>query len=163
MHSAKKNKKHPVLYSILGIVVLIILGIVFFVPINNGIRSATGNDTPTDKVIKDQLVKKVKAGKTGSPEEDAKIDKSAAALDKTKMSKIMAAANDKAQAAKLIQESSNLSQPASEKAADEIFSNSKFDSIRSAMSDGDWYKVYSQYQDLSGNGTLSQLKQSVGQ
>ncbi|AKP67737.1 hypothetical protein [Companilactobacillus ginsenosidimutans] len=163
MHQAKKSKKKPVLFTILGIVLILVLGVVFFVPLNNATRSATGSDTPTDRLIKHELVKKVKSNKTGDPDQDAKVDKYADKLQETKMSEIMAAANNQAKAAKLIQSTSNLSKPAADKAAQEIFTNNKFNSIRSSMSQGDWVQTYLQYRTLSKDGTLSALKQNVNQ
>lgn len=163
MHRVKTSKKKIFGFSILGIVVVLILGVIFFVPINNGIRSATGNDTPTDKLIKDELVKKVKSKKTGDPKHDENVDKYAGKLKGTKMSTIMKAANNEEEAAELIHQSSSLSESASKKAAKALFSDEKYDGIRKSMSEGNWVETYSQYQKLNSDGSISQLRQTIGQ
>lgn len=163
MHKAKKSKKKAILLSLLTVIVIIVLCVVFFFPINNTIRNATGQDTPSDKLVKDELVKKIKSKGETDPKNAKKIDKYADKLNKTKMSTIMKAANNQEEAAQLIEQSSDLSKSASEKAAKEIFTNDKYQGIRSALSNGDWVQTYQQYQKLSNDGSISQLKQSINQ
>ncbi|WP_125770710.1 hypothetical protein [Companilactobacillus furfuricola] len=163
MHRKPRNKKKSIFYVILGIVVVLVLGVIFFFPINNAIRSATGNDTPSDKLVKNELAKKIEAKKTGDPNADKKIDQSAKKLKGIKMSEIMQAAKDQQSAAKLIQRSSSLSPQASQKAAQELFNDPKFNGIRESLSTGDWVKTYQEYQDLSKDGSINQLQQDLGQ
>ncbi|WP_125709428.1 hypothetical protein [Companilactobacillus zhongbaensis] len=163
MHRKQNSKKQTVFYSILAIVVVLVLCVIFFFPINNAIRNATGNDTASDKMVKSELAKKIKDRKTGDPKADEKIDKSARILEGVKMSEIMKAANNQQSAAKLIEKTSSMSPEASQKAAQEIFTNPQFDQIRQSMSDGDWVKTYQNYQDLSKNGSIGTLRQELGQ
>lgn len=162
MRHRKKSKK-PLIIVLVSIVVILVLCVVFFFPLNNAIRNITGNDTASDKVVKSELVKKVKSKKNGDPKRDEKIDRAASILDKKKMSEIMSAANDQEKAADLIEDSSSLSKEQSQKAAQEIFSNNDYSGLRKAVSDGDWYQVYQQYQKLSNNGDLGQLQQNISQ
>ncbi|WP_156319311.1 hypothetical protein [Secundilactobacillus paracollinoides] len=71
------------------LLIIIICGALFFTQINNAMRSATGKDTPADTVVKNELVKKIEASKTGNAQTDAAIDKAATTLKQTKMSTIM--------------------------------------------------------------------------
>lgn len=162
MRHRKTNRK-PLIISIVSIVVILILCVVFFFPLNNAWRNLTGKDTASDKVVKSELVKKVKSKKTGDPTKDEKIDRAASVLGKKKMSQIMSAAKDQNKAASLIQDSSSLNQEQSEKAAQEIFSNSEYSGLRNAISDGNWYEAYQQYQKLNSNGDLTQLQQDINQ
>jgi hypothetical protein len=123
----------------------------------------TGNDTASDKVVKSELVKKVKARKTGDPTKDEKIDRAASVIGKKKMSQIMSAANNQKQAANLIESSSSLSKQQSQKAAQEIFTNDSYTGLRNAISSGNWYQAYEQYQKLSNNGEIDQLRQDINQ
>ena len=105
----RKNKKRLILSVSLTVVALIVLGIIFFFPLNNFLRSVTGNDTPSDKVVKSELVKKVKSKKTGDPKNDEKINRAASILGKKKMSEIISAAKSENKTANLISDSSSLS------------------------------------------------------
>jgi len=162
MRHRRKNRK-PLVITIFSILIILILGVVFFFPLNNMLRSATGNDTASDKVVKSELVKKVKARKTGDPTKDEKIDRAASVIDKKKMSEIMSAANNQDKAATLIEDSSSLSKTQSQKAAQEIFSNDNYSGLRDSISKGDWYQAYQQYQKLSSDGDLTQLQQDINQ
>jgi len=159
----RKRSKKPLIITLVSIVVILVLCVVFFFPLNNMIRNATGNDTASDKVVKSELVKKVKSKKTGDPSKDKKIDRAASVLGKKKMSQIMSAASDQNQAANLIENSSSLSKAQSQTAAQEIFSNDAYSGLRSAISSGNWYQAYQQYQKLSSNGQLNQLQQDINQ
>lgn len=163
MHRKPRSKKKSLFYVILGIVVVLALCVIFFFPINNALRNATGNDTPSDNLVKNELAKKIEAKKTGDPEADKKIDQSAKKLKGIKMSEIMQAAKNQQSAAKLIEKSSSLSPQASQKAAQEVFSDPKFNGIRESLSTGDWVKTYQEYQDLSKDGSIGQLQQDLGQ
>ncbi|CAJ1192233.1 hypothetical protein CPR19088_GLDEOEPO_00362 [Companilactobacillus paralimentarius] len=162
MRHRRKSKK-PLIITIVSILVILVLCVVFFFPLNNMIRNATGNDTASDRVVKSELVKKVKSKKTGDATKDKKIDRAASVLGKKKMSQIMSAANDQTQAANLIESSSSLSKDQSQRAAQEIFSNDNYTALRQAVSSGNWYQAYQQYQKLSGNGQLNQLQQDINQ
>lgn len=162
MRHRKSNKK-PLIITLVSILVILVLCVVFFFPLNNAIRNITGNDTASDKVVKSELVKKVKSKKNGNPQRDEKIDRAASILGKKKMSAIMSAANDQKKTASLIEDSSSLSKEQSQKAAAEIFSNEDYTPLRKAVSDGNWYQAYQQYQKLSDNGDLSQLQQNISQ
>lgn len=162
MRHRRKSKK-PLIITIVSILAILVLCVVFFFPLNNMIRNATGNDTASDKVVKSELVKKVKSKKTGDATKDKKIDRAASVLGKKKMSQIMSAANDQTQAANLIESSSSLSKDQSQRAAQEIFSNDNYTALRQAVSSGNWYQAYQQYQKLSGNGQLNQLQQDINQ
>lgn len=160
MRHQKKTKKPLVLTIIIS---LLVLCVVFFFPLNNMLRSATGNDTPSDKAVKSELVKKVKARKTGDPKKDEKIDRAASVLGKKKMSEIMSAADSQDKTATLIEDSSALTKEQSQKAAQEIFSNDEYSGLRTAINNGNWYQAYQQYQKLSNNGELNQLQQDINQ
>lgn len=162
MRHQKKSKK-PLIITLVSILVVLILCVVFFFPLNNLIRNATGNDTASDKVVKSELVKKVKSKKTGDPKKDEKIDRAASILGKKKMKQIMSAADNQSKAASLIEDSSSLNQEQSQKAAQEIFSNDNYTGLRNAISSGNWYEAYQQYQKLSDDGQLNQLQQDINQ
>jgi len=162
MRHRRKNRK-PLIITLVSIVVILILCVVFFFPLNNVLRNTTGNDTASDKVVKSELVKKVKSRKTGDPAKDKKIDRAATVLNKKKMSQIMAAANDQSKAANMIESSSSLTKDQSQKAAQEIFTNDSYSGLRDAISSGNWYQAYQQYQKLSNNGQLNQLQQDINQ
>lgn len=162
MRHSKKNRK-PLIITIITILVVLVLCVVFFFPLNNVLRNVTGNDTASDKVVKSELVKKVKARKTGDPAKDEKIDRAASVIGKKKMSQIMSAANNQKQAANLIESSSSLSKQQSQKAAQEIFTNDSYTGLRNAISSGNWYQAYEQYQKLSNNGEIDQLRQDINQ
>lgn len=162
MRHRRKNRK-PLIITIVSILVVLILGVVFFFPINNALRNATGNDTASDKVVKSELVKKVKSRKTGDPAKDEKIDRAASVLGKKKMKQLMSAADSQSQTASLIADSSSLSKEQSQKVAQEVFSNSQYDGLRTAISQGNWYQAYQQYQKLSNDGQINQLQQDIKQ
>jgi len=159
----RRNNRKPLIITLVSIVVILVLCVVFFFPLNNVLRNTTGNDTASDKVVKSELVKKVKSKKTGDPTRDKKIDRAATVLNKKKMSQIMAAANNQSQAANLIESSSSLTKDQSQKAAQEIFTNDSYTGLRDAISNGNWYQAYQQYQKLSNNGQLNQLQQDINQ
>lgn len=160
MRHTKRSKK-PLIITLVTIVIILVLGVVFFFPLNNAIRNVTGNDTASDKVVKSELVKKVKSKKNGDPAKDKKIDRAASILGKKKMSQLMSAANDQDKAANFIADSSSLSKEQSQKAAQEIFSDDSYSGLRKAISDGNWYQAYQQYQKLSNDGQLTQLQQDI--
>ncbi|MQS76967.1 hypothetical protein [Companilactobacillus halodurans] len=160
MRHRRRNRK-PLVITLVSVLILIILGVVFFFPLNNLLRNTTGNDTASDKVVKSELVKKVKAKKTGDPKKDKKIDKAASILGKKKMSEIMSAANSQSKTQKLIEDSSSLSNEQAQIVAQEVFSNSDYTPLRNAISKGNWYQAYQQYQKLSDNGQLTQLQQDI--
>lgn len=163
MRHQKKTKKPLVLTIIISLLVLIVLCVIFFFPLNNMLRNATGNDTPSDKAVKSELVKRVKARKTGDSKKDEKIDRAASVLGKKKMSEIMSAADSQDKTATLIEDSSALTKEQSQKAAQEIFSNNEYSGLRTAINNGNWYQAYQQYQKLSNNGELNQLQQDINQ
>jgi len=160
MRHRRKSRK-PLVITLISILVILALCVVFFFPLNNALRNITGNDTASDKVVKSELVKKVKSKKTGDPTKDEKIDRAASVLDKKKMSEIMASAKNQQKAATMIESSSSLSKEQSQKAAQEVFTNSDYNSLRSAISNGNWYQAYQQYQKLSDNGDITQLQQTI--
>lgn len=162
MRHRKKNRK-PLILIVVSVLVILALCIVFFFPLNNVLRNVTGNDTASDKVVKSELVKKVKSKKTGDSAKDEKIDRAASVLGKKKMSQIISAASSQQKTADLIQDSSSLSKEQSQKAAQEIFTNDSYSGLRNAVSDGNWYQAYQQYQKLSNNGQLNQLRQDISQ
>lgn len=163
MRHSKKRRGIPVGLIIVSVVVILVLCAVFFFPLNNALRNVTGNDTASDKVVKSELVKKVKSKKTGDSKKDAEVSQAATILGKKRMSQLMDAAKNQQKAADLIHDTSSLSQAKSEDAAKEIFSNSDYNGIRNAISNGNWYQAYSQYQKLSNNGELTELQQELGQ
>ncbi|APX71784.1 hypothetical protein M5C72_01165 [Companilactobacillus allii] len=158
----KKSHKKAIWITLITILVLIVLGIVFFFPLNNAVRNISGgNDTPSDKVVKSELVKKVSSTKNGNAKHDANVEKAATALKATKMSTIVNSANNESDAAKLLQKNSTLSSSESKAAAKTIFSDSKYDGLRQAVSSGNWYSAYNQYKTLSNDGSLTSLRDSI--
>lgn len=149
--------------TLLGIVIALVLALVFFVPLNNVIRNATGHDTPTDALVKDEIIKKVRTEKTGNKDQDKRADEYVSRLKGTKMSAIMKAATDEEKAAVMIHNSSNLSMKASQKAAEELFNNTKYNQLRKSVSKGDWLQTYQQYKKLSNDGSLTQLRQKAAE
>lgn len=157
----KKSHKKAIWITIITVLVLIVLGVIFFFPLNNAVRNISGNDTPSDKLVKSELVKKVSSTKNGNAKHDAKVEKAEAALKDTKMSDIVKSANNESDAAKLLQKNSTLSSSESNAAAKTIFSDSKYDGLRQAINDGNWYSAYNQYKTLSNDGSLTSLRDSI--
>ena len=162
-HRRARRKKKIIWSIILGIVLLLVLAVVFFFPLNNTVRNITGNDTPTDQVVKSQLVKRVEAEKNGDASHDKKITEAAQALEATKMSTVMSAADNQKQAAQLIQDSSSLSKTQSQQTAKELFTNDKYATLRSDIASGDWYSAYNEYKKLSDDGAITALKNNLNQ
>jgi len=158
----KKSHKKAIWITLATIVVLIVLGIVFFFPLNNTVRTISGGgDTPSDKIVKNELIKKVDSTRNGDLKHDQKIDKATKALRKTKMSDIIQAANNQKKAASLLQKNSALTSSQANAATKTIFSNSKYNGLRQSVSKGNWYSVFKQYKDLSNDGSLTKLKNSI--
>ncbi|WP_125588959.1 hypothetical protein [Companilactobacillus jidongensis] len=158
----KKSHKKAIWITLTTILVLIFLGIVFFFPLNNTVRSISGgNDTPSDKVVKNELIKKVDSTKNGDLKHDQKVDKATKALKKTKMSDIIQAANNQKKAASLLKKNTALTSSQADSATKKIFSDSKYNSLRQSVSNGNWYSAYKQYRTLSDNGALTKLKNSI--
>lgn len=160
----KKSHKKRIWIIVVSVIALIAIGIIFFFPINNTVRDISGgNDTASDKLVKDELAKRIEATKTGDPKHDDKVNKAVDDLKKTRMSDIMKAAENQNKAATELHNNTSLSSSESKKVAKEIFSNSKYDKLRQSVNDGDWYSAYSQYKSLSNNGSIDELKNSLSQ
>ncbi|WP_334329519.1 hypothetical protein [Companilactobacillus sp. HBUAS59699] len=158
----KKSHKKTIWITLITVLVLIILGIIFFFPLNNTIRNISGgNDTASDNMVKNELIKKVDSTKNGDLAHDKRVDKAAATLKKTKMADIIAAANDQKKAATMLQQNSSLTTSQANAAAKKIFSDSKYDGLRQAVNSGNWYSAYKQYKTLSNNGSLTELRNSI--
>jgi hypothetical protein len=148
-------------WVLIGIATIIILVVIFFTPLNNAMRSATGNDTPADTVVKNELVKRIDASKTGDPATDAKINAAVKKLKKTKMTTIMKAADNQQQLSKLLNSDTSLSQSQAKAATKIIFKSGQYTDLRQAVAKGKWVAAYKAYKQLSGSGALTYLKNSV--
>ncbi|MFD1417791.1 hypothetical protein [Companilactobacillus keshanensis] len=158
----EKSHKKGIILTLVTILVLIILCIVFFFPINNTIRNISGgNDTASDKLVKDELVKKVESTRNGDLQHDKKVSEVSEKLKNTKMSDIMKSAGNQSKAAKTLNENTTLSSSDSKKVAKEVFSNSKYAGLRKSVGDGNWYSAYNQYRSLSNDGSITELKNSI--
>ncbi|KRK98232.1 hypothetical protein FD04_GL001212 [Secundilactobacillus odoratitofui DSM 19909 = JCM 15043] len=159
------QQKWPVVtaWVIIGIVTVGFLIAIFFTPVNNAMRSATGADTPADAVVKSQLIKRVEASKTGNAATDAKINQAVSKLKTTKMSTIMSAADNQQKMSQLLNADTGLSQKQSEAATSVIFNNTQYKQLRKAVAGGHWVQAYQAYQQLSDNGAISNLKNSVSE
>lgn len=158
----KKSHKKAIWLTLATLLVLIVLGVVFFFPLNNTFRSISGgNDTASDKLVKNELIKKVDSTKNGDLAHDKRVDKAAADLKKTKMSDIIDAANNQDKAATMLRQNSSLTSDQANAAAKKIFSDSKYDGLRQAVNSGNWYSAYNQYKTLSNDGSLTELKNSI--
>ncbi|WP_065911796.1 hypothetical protein [Secundilactobacillus paracollinoides] len=155
-----RKRRCPVVVTIIIAILLIIIicGALFFTQINNAMRSATGKDTPADTVVKNELVKKIEASKTGNAQTDAAIDKAATTLKQTKMSTIMKAAKNQNQASALLDKTTDLTAAQSKAATTVVFHNAAYSKLRTAIADGNWVAAYNQYKTLSTNGNFSTLE-----
>lgn len=162
-HQTKKKKWPKVLGIIAGLLVLlVVLGIVFFTPLNNTYRSVTGNDTPADSAVKNELVKRIEAQKTGNTATDNLLDRAANTVNSTKMSTIIAAANDEQKMATLLQDTTGVSSATAEVAARTLFNTDSLTPLREAVAQGNYVKAYQAYEDLD-TSTLTQLKATLAQ
>lgn len=158
----RKRRWPKIIGGLLGLlVVLIICGVVFFPQLNNTMRSTTGEDTPADKIVKNELVKKIDSSKTGDSQTDAALNKAASTLQKTKMSTIMKAAKNENDASALLAKTTDLSTSEAQAATSVVFSNAAYTKLRTAIANGNWVAAYKQYQTLSSNGNLSQLESEI--
>lgn len=76
-------------------------------------------------------------------------------------SKVKAAANDKTEAAQLIQSQTGMNQSQSQRAAQELFIDDKYSELREDLSNNNWLGAYQQYQKLSNDGSLKELQASL--
>lgn len=158
----KKSHKKTILIIIITLVALIAIGVIFFFPLNNTVRNISGgNDTATDRMIKEELVRRVDTTKNGDPHHDKKVAKAVKSIKGTKISDIMKAANDQDKAAKELHNNTPLSSSASKEVAKKVFNDSRYDKLRQAVSSGNWYSAYNQYKELSNNGSLNELRNSI--
>lgn len=150
---ARKNRKRRwprVVAILLGLIVVLgLLVVVFFTPLNNTYRNVTGNDTPADSAVKSQLVKQIESRKTGDPTTDAVIDKAATTLNNTKMSTIVQAAGNQAKFASLLQTTTGAPAAQANTAAAAVFSSSELAPLREAVAEGNYVKAYQEYRSLS--------------
>lgn len=182
MKGSKKNKKRKVFSSSLGLVTIFLLGSAFVAPLNNSKSETTKhNDVVSSKVAKRtaKTIKSIKNDKNKDSKKDdkevkvekpvvqstAKSDDSDDTLSKIRSlspSKIKTAASNESKAAEMIQSQTGLSTAQSQKAASELFSDSKFSSLRNDINKGNWIGAYAQYQKLSHDGSIKQLQDSLG-
>ncbi len=156
----KQSRKGFKFFLSLIIIVIILIGIVVFFPsLNNTWRSVSGNDTPADHAVKTQIVKRLKAEKTGNAQKDQLIDRGTSVLNKTKMSTIMQAATEKQKAANLLQKTTAIPPQRAQTIVNAVFSDPQLTSTRQAIAQGDWYQAYQDYEKLSDQQkqTLVQL------
>lgn len=164
MHRApRKKRRWPKIFgfTLLGVVILGILAVVFSVQLNNGLRSATGKDTPVDTAVKSQLVKGIEAKKTGDASHDALIDKAAETIQQTPMKTITEAAGNQQKAAELVSQTTGVPEASAQVVTQAIFNDSKFDGVRKAMANGDWVQVYQQGKTLSSDPDIQALTRLV--
>lgn len=161
----KKRSHKKIWLIVIALIVLILVGgIIFFFPLNNTIRNMSGgNDTLSDKAIKNELVQKIESSENGDPSHDKKILKAANSLKNTKMSSIMKAAGDQNKAAQELHDNTSLSKDESKKVAKKVFSDSNYDQLRKSVSNGNWYSAFKQYKRLSNDGSLTELKNSINE
>ncbi|WP_179395078.1 hypothetical protein [Lacticaseibacillus absianus] len=161
----KRKKRWPKVLATVLILLVVAggLGFVFFPQLNNTVRNVTGNDTPADTAVKNELVKQIEARKTGDSSTDAKIESAASTLKATKMSTIVAAASDQTKMADLLRTSVGASSEQANAAAKLLFANSDLQGVREAVAAGDWVKAYQEYKALNGTEALTALKANLGQ
>lgn len=158
----RKRRWPKIVGGLLGLlVVLIICGVIFFPQLNNTMRATTGKDTPADKIVKNELVKKIESSKTGDSQTDAALNKAASTLQKTKMSTIMKAAKNQTEASALLDRTTGLSASEPKAATTVVFHNAAYTKLRTAIANGNWVAAYKQYQTLSNNGNLSTLEGEI--
>lgn len=149
-----KKRHHPGRWvaAILGIIVLVIvLGVVFFTPLNNAVLTASGgNDTVADKAVKSAVVSKLESAKTGNSTVDGAIDQVESTIKDTKVSAVMQAAKSESSMTSLL-ESKGMNSTQASAAANAVYSTSALDGVRSEVAKGNWYGVYQQAQKLSSS------------
>lgn len=159
--------------SAVGLLTLILIGSAFTAPFNNSQSSATINKGVVSQKVAKKTAARVKAQSTPKVEKSETTAKTEAAstndsgsvfskLTSISPAKIKSAAKSQSKAASLIQSETTLTQAQSQKAAQEIFTGSQYTALRSDLSSGNWLGAYGQYQQLSSNGSLKALQQSLG-
>lgn len=148
---ARRKRRWPrVIAILLGLIVVLgVLAVVFFTPLNNTYRNVTGNDTPADSAVKAQLVKQIEKRKTGDPTTDAVLDQAATTLNNTKMSTIVQAAGNQDKFSHLLQSTTGVPAAQANTAAAAVFSTSELTPLREAVAEGNYVKAYQEYQALS--------------
>lgn len=176
-----KYKKKKVFSSSLGLLMIFLLGSAFVAPLNNSKSETTKhNDVVSSKIAKKtaRTIKSIKEGQNKDDKDGKSVevekpvvqaanqaDSSDDTLTKIKNlspSKIKTAASSESKAAEMIQSQTNLSASQSQKAASELFSDSKFSNLRSDINSGNWIGAYAQYQKLSHDGSIKELQASLG-
>ncbi|KRM87227.1 hypothetical protein [Lacticaseibacillus thailandensis] len=163
-----QKRHHPGRWvaAILAIVIaVVVLCVVFFTPINNTVRTATGgNDTVADKAVKSVVVSKLDSAKTGNSTVDGAIDQVANTIKTTRVSTVMQAAKSESALAALLT-SKGMDSAQANTAANAIYSTSALDGVRAQIAQGNWYGVYRQAQQLAASQgvDLSSVESALAQ
>lgn len=160
----KKHRGRRLLIGLLLILALVGVGFVCFPQLNNLMRTANGgNDTAADKAVKAALVTQLNNQKNGNATTDAAIDTAVSAIDNTKMSTIMKAAKNQADATSML-EQNGVSSTAAQVVTSAIYNTSALDNLRAKLAAGDYYGVYQAAKTTSANSSdLSSLTTQLEQ
>ncbi|MCI1987360.1 MAG: hypothetical protein LKJ69_12255 [Lactobacillus sp.] len=155
----KKHWGRRILITLLVIAAICGISVAFFPQINNTWRNANGgNDTPADKAVKATVIKALDSKKNGNVITDGVIDATTHAIDTTKMSTVMAAAQDQDTATKLLTQS-GLNSNVAQLVTSALFKTSAFDGVRESLANGDYYGVYKAAKKLNNTDTTSLIGQ----
>ncbi|MFT8412279.1 MAG: hypothetical protein ABF743_10330 [Schleiferilactobacillus perolens] len=163
LYPKKKRRWVKILIGFL-IVLVVAIGLVIAFPFqaNNGLRTIMGGrDTPVDNAAKGQIIKKLDDTKNGDAVHDQIIDQAVSHLQNTSMQQVMSAANSSGAAAKLIQDNTGLSATQAQTVSKFVFEHPEFTSLRTAVANGNWLQAYQEYQNLSSDGNINQLKSDI--
>ena len=161
--------KKKVITSALGLVALVALGSAFSAPVNSIGQTTSKSDVLTTKQAKKSLAKTTsnKSAQTASTQSASTQAASSNSFDimsimsNVSMSQVKAAAVNQTKAASLIQSNSSLTAAQSQKIAKELFTNSKYNTLRTALASGNLLSAYSAYTKLSNDGTIAQLQAMI--
>ncbi|MGK0607352.1 hypothetical protein [Enterococcus gilvus] len=148
----RKKNKHRLFKSIVAVILLMGIGLLFFRNLNNTVRTlGSGKDTPVDKVVKREVVKKINTAADGTQDQEKKayLVKAADFLNKQPMSKIMELASNEQQASQALQSEEGIPKDIADEKVHEIFTSPEYSTIREKISNGDYYGAYDEYKKIS--------------
>lgn len=160
----KKTNHHPVLLTFFILVILLVIGGYMFTPTGNALihkNITKGGDTPYDMTVKHLVNSKIKSEAKQNASQKEALQKLNKVIQKTPMTTINKAATDKTIMASLLGKYENMDPATASSISTAVFNDSDFNSLRKAVSNDDWVQVYKQYQKLSANGSIDNLKNTI--
>ncbi|WP_429976005.1 hypothetical protein [Enterococcus sp. DIV0086] len=148
----RKKNKHRLFKFLVAVILLMAIGLLFFKNLNNEARTLnSGKDTPVDKVVKREVVKKINNAAEGTQDQEKKeyLTKVADFINKQPMSRIMELVNNEQQASQALQSEVGVPKNIADEKVHEIFTSPEYSMIREKISNGDYYGAYNEYKKIS--------------